>query len=183
MGVDYLDVALLHWYGKDFEESLKVFKDYQDQGIIKTIGVCNFSIDQMSELADTGIKPALDQLESHLHLQDNDTYEFLKENNILHQAWSPLARANKDLLNEKILNEIADKYGKSAAQIALKWNIERGVMVLVKSVHDERVRENIDIFDFDLTSEDMNALASIDKRIRYSNDPEDKKWLEKIHNM
>ena len=183
LGVDYLDVALLHWYGKDFEETLKVFKDYQDQGIIKTIGVCNFSIDQMSELTNTGIKPAIDQLESHLHLQDKDTYEFLKENNILHQAWSPLARANSDLLNEKVLNKIADKYGKSPAQIALKWNIERGVMVLVKSVHDERIRENIDIIDFDLTDEDMNALASIDKKIRYSNDPEDKKWLEEIQNM
>lgn len=183
LGVDYLDVALLHWYGKDYKETWEVFKEYKDQGIIKTIGVCNFSIDQLTELLDTGIKPAIDQLESHLHLQDKDTNEFLKANNILHQAWSPLARANSDLLGEKVLQEIADKYGKSPAQVALRWNIERGVMVLVKSVHDYRIRENIDIFDFDLTDEDMNSLASIDKKSRYSSDPEDKVWLEKIRNM
>lgn len=159
------------------------FNDYKDQGIIKTIGVCNFSIDQLTQLLSTGIKPAIDQLESHLHLHDKDTNEFLKENNILHQAWSPLARANSDLLTEKVLQKIADKYGKSPAQVALKWNIERGVMVLVKSVHDDRIRENIDIFDFDLTAEDMNSLASLDKKTRYSSDPEDKEWLEKIRNM
>lgn len=183
LGVDYLDVALLHWYGKDYKETWQVFKDYKDQGIIKTIGVCNFSIGQMTELLDTGIAPAIDQLESHLHLQDKDTHEFLHQNNILHQAWGPLSQGKSDLLEEKVLKEIAKKYGKSPAQIALRWNIERGVMILVKSSHKERIHENISIFDFELTSEDMNALASLDKKTRYSSDPEDKEWLEKARNI
>ena len=183
LGVDYLDVALLHWYGKNYKESLKVLKDYKDQGIIKSIGVCNFSTGQMTELLETGITPILDQLESHLHLQDKDTHEFLKENKILHQAWGPLSQGKSDLLEEKILKEIADKYGKTPAQIALKWNIERGVMILVKSSNKGRIHENIEIFDFNLTYEDMHALASLDKKTRYSADPEDKEWLEKAANM
>lgn len=183
LGVDYLDVALIHWYGENYKETWKVFKDYQDQGIIRSIGVCNFSINQMTELLETGVAPSIDQLESHLHLQDKDTHEFLKENKILHQAWGPLAQGKSNLLEEQVLIEIANKYGKSPAQIALRWNIERGVMVLVKSSHKERIVENISLFDFDLTSEDMNALASLDKKTRYSGDPEDKEWLNKAANM
>ncbi|WP_297281307.1 aldo/keto reductase [uncultured Anaerococcus sp.] len=183
LGVDYLDVALLHWYGKNYKESWKVLKDYKDQGLIKSIAVSNFSIDQLTELLETGIEPSMDQLESHPHLQDKDTHDFLKENNILHQSWSSLARGNSGLIKEKILNELADKYGKSPAQIALRWNIERGVMVLVKSVHKRRIEENIDLFDFELSKEDMNAIESIDKKLRHSRDPEDKEWLEKAKNM
>ena len=133
LDVDYLDVGLLHWYGEDFREAWKVLNDYKDQGIIKSIGVCNFSVDQMSELRKEGIIPVVDQLESHLHLQDKDTHEFLKENKILHQAWGPLAQGKSNLLHEDILEDIGKKYGKSPAQIALKWNIQRGVMVLKKN--------------------------------------------------
>lgn len=183
LGVDYLDVALLHWYGEDYKEAWKVLNDYKDQGIIKSIGVCNFSTKQMSELLKEGTVPVVDQLESHLHLQDKDTHQFLKENKILYQAWGPLAQGKSNLLKENVLDEIAKKYGKTPAQIALKWNIERGVMVLVKSSHEERIYENIDLFDFNLTDEDMNALASLDKKERYSANPEDREWLEKASNM
>ena len=181
--VDYIDLALLHWYGEDYKESWQVFKDYQDQGLIKSIGVCNFSINQMSELLATGIKPVLDQLESHPHLQDIDTHNFLKDNEILHQAWGPLAQGKSNLFEEEVIKDLAKKYNKSEAQITLKWNIERGVMPLVKSVHEERIKENIDLFDFDLEDADMKALASIDKKKRYSSDPEDEKWLEEAGNM
>ena len=183
LDVDYLDVGLLHWYGEDFREAWKVLNDYKDQGIIKSIGVCNFSVDQMSELRKEGTIPVVDQLESHLHLQDKDTHEFLKENKILHQAWGPLAQGKSNLLHEDILEDIGKKYGKTPAQIALKWNIQRGVMVLVKSSHEKRINENIDIFDFNLTNDDMHALASLDKKERYSANPEDKEWLEKAANM
>lgn len=134
----------------------------------------------MTELINLGEKPVLDQLESHLYLQDYKTVEFLKENGILHQAWGPLSQGKSNLLDEKILKEIGDKYGKSPAQIALKWNIDRGTMVLVKSSNEGRIKENISIFDFDLSQEDMNALASLDRKERFSNDPENKEWLDKI---
>lgn len=183
LGVDYLDVALLHWYGQDFREAWKVLNDYKDQGIIKSIGVCNFSTSQMSELLKEGTVPVLDQLESHLHLQDKKTHEFLKENKILHQAWGPLAQGKSNLLDDQVLKDIGKKYNKTPAQIALKWNIERGVMVLVKSSNEGRIYENIDIFDFNLTDEDMDALSNLDKNKRYSGDPEDKEWLEKAANM
>lgn len=181
--VDYIDVALIHWYGKNFIETWEVFNDYKDQGLIKSIGVCNFSIRQMTELLQTGPAPAIDQLESHPHLQDTDTHNFLKENKILHQAWGPLTQGKSDLFDEEVIKNLSQKYGKSPAQIVLKWNVSRGVMVLVKSVHEARINENIDIFDFELSNEDMKALASLDKKKRYSGDPEDKKWLEEAANM
>ncbi len=180
LDLGYIDIILLHWYGKDFDKAWKVFCDYKDQGLVKSLGVCNFTIDQMTELVNIGEKPVLDQLESHLYLQDRKTCEFLKENNILHQAWGPLSQGKSNLLDEEILKDIGDKYGKTPAQIALKWNIERGTMVLVKSTNPNRIKENISLFDFDLKEEDMHALTSLDKNTRFSNDPANKDWLDQI---
>ena len=180
LDLDYIDVLLLHWYGEDFDKAWKVFQDYRDQGLVKSIGVCNFTRAQLKELISLGEKPVLDQLESHLYFQDIDNKNFLMENGILHQAWGPLSQGKSNLLDEQILKEIGDKYGKTPAQIALKWNIERDTMVLVKSSNEGRIKENISIFDFDLSEEDMNALASLDRKERFSNDPENKEWLDKI---
>lgn len=180
LDLGYIDLILLHWYGKDFDKAWKVFCDYKNQGLVKSLGVCNFTIDQMTELLNIGEKPVVDQLESHLYLQDRKTVDFLKENNILHQAWGPLSQGKSNLLDEKILKEIGDKYGKTPAQIALKWNIERGTMVLVKSTNPNRIKENISLFDFDLKEEDMHALTSLDKNKRFSNDPANKDWLDQI---
>lgn len=180
LDLGYIDIILLHWYGKDFDKAWKVFCDYKDQGLVKSLGVCNFTIDQMTELLNIGEKPVLDQLESHLYLQDRKTCEFLKENNILHQAWGPLSQGKSNLLDEEILKDIGDKYGKTPAQIALKWNTERGTMVLVKSTNPGRIKENISIFDFNLDDSDMHALTSLDKNTRFSNDPANKDWLDQI---
>lgn len=180
LDIGYIDLILLHWYGKDFDKAWKVFCDYKNQGLVKSLGVCNFTIDQMTELLNIGEKPVVDQLESHLYLQDRKTVDFLRENNILHQAWGPLSQGKSNLLDEEILKEIGDKYGKTPAQIALKWNIERGTMVLVKSTNPNRIKENISLFDFDLKEEDMHALASLDKNKRFSNDPANQDWLDQI---
>ncbi|WP_105302007.1 aldo/keto reductase [Anaerococcus marasmi] len=180
---DYLDVIHLHWFGKDFDKAWKVFMDYKDQGIVKSIAVCNFMPEQLVKLLELGEAPSMDQLESHLFLQDPETRAFLKENNIKHQAWSPLARTRGGLLDEEILKELSDKYNKTPAQIALRWNIDQGTMIIPKSVHAKRLKENIDIFDFELEECDMHALASLDRRQRFSNDPLDEDWLEEIRNM
>lgn len=180
LDLGYIDLILLHWYGKDFDKAWKVFCDYKNQGLVKSLGVCNFTIDQMTELLNIGEKPVVDQLESHLYLQDRKTVDFLKENNILHQAWGPLSQGKSNLLDEEILKEIGDKYGKTPAQIALKWNVERGTMVLVKSTNPNRIKENISLFDFDLKEEDKHALTSLDKNKRFSNDPANKDWLDQI---
>lgn len=180
---DYLDVVHLHWFGKDFDKAWKVFMDYKDQGIVKSIAVCNFMPEQLVKLLELGEAPSMDQLESHLFLQDPETRAFLKENNIKHQAWSPLARTRGGLLDEEILKELSDKYNKTPAQIALRWNIDQGTMIIPKSVHAKRLKENIDIFDFELEECDMHALASLDRRQRFSNDPLDEDWLEEIRNM
>ena len=183
LDTDYIDVIHLHWFGEDFDKSWKVFMDYKDQGIVKSIAVCNFMPQQLAKLFEVGEKPSMDQLESHLYLQDPETINFLKENNITHQAWSPLARTQGGILEEEILNKLADKYNKTPAQIALRWHIDRGTMIIPKSVHMERLKENIDIFDIELDESDLNSLASLDKKKRFSGDPLDQEWLEKARNM
>lgn len=183
LDTDYIDVIHLHWFGEDFDKSWKVFMDYKDQGIVKSIAVCNFMPEQLVKLFEVGEKPSMDQLESHLYLQDPETVNFLKENNITHQAWSPLARTQGGILEEEILNKLADKYNKTPAQIALRWHIDRGTMIIPKSVHKERLKENIDIFDIELDESDLNSLASLDKKKRFSGDPLDQEWLEKARNM
>lgn len=183
LDTDYIDVIHLHWFGEDFDKAWKVFMDYKDQGIVKSIAVCNFMPEQLVKLFEVGEKPSMDQLESHLYLQDPETINFLKENNITHQAWSPLARTQGGILEEEILNKLADKYNKTPAQIALRWHIDRGTMIIPKSVHKERLKENIDIFDIELDESDLNSLASLDKKKRFSGDPLDQEWLEKARNM
>lgn len=183
LDTDYIDVIHLHWFGEDFDKSWKVLMDYKDQGIVKSIAVCNFMPEQLVKLFEVGEKPSMDQLESHLYLQDPETINFLKENNITHQAWSPLARTQGGILEEEILNKLADKYNKTPAQIALRWHIDRGTMIIPKSVHKERLKENIDIFDIELDEADLNSLASLDKKKRFSGDPLDREWLEKARNM
>ena len=183
LDTDYIDVIHLHWFGEDFDKAWKVFMDYKDQGIVKSIAVCNFMPEQLAKLFEVGEKPSMDQLESHLYLQDPETINFLKENNITHQAWSPLARTQGGILEEEILNKLADKYNKTPAQIALRWHIDRGTMIIPKSVHKERLKENIDIFDIELDEADLNSLASLDKKKRFSGDPLDQEWLDKARNM
>lgn len=177
---DYLDVVLLHWFGKDFDKAWKVFEDYKRQGIVKTIGVSNFEISQLKELFKIGEKPAIDQLESSPHFQNEKTLEFLKENNILHQAWSPIARGRSELLEENVIKKLSEKYGKTKAQIVLRWHIERGSMPIPKSTNPKRIKENIEIFDFSLDDEDMKAIKSINLKKRYSSDPEDEKWSKDL---
>ena len=183
LGTDYIDVIHLHWFGKDFDEAWKVFMDYKDQGIVRSIAVCNFMPEQVEKLLEVGEAPSMDQLESHLFLQDRKTRAFLREKNIKHQAWSPLARTRGGLLDEAILKDIAYKYNKTPAQIALRWNVDQDTFVIPKSVHPKRLRENIDIFDFALDGGDMKVLASLDRRQRFSQDPLDQDWLEKIRHM
>lgn len=183
LDTDYIDVIHLHWFGEDFDKSWKVFMDYKDQGIVKSIAVCNFMPEQLVKLFEVGEKPSMDQLESHLYLQDPETINFLNENNITHQAWSPLARTQGGILEEEILNKLADKYNKTPAQIALRWHIDRGTMIIPKSVHKERLKQNIDIFDIELDESDLSSLASLDKKKRFSGDPLDQEWLEKARNM
>ena len=183
LGTDYIDVMHLHWFCKDFDEAWKVFMDYKDQGIVRSIAVCNFMPEQVEKLLEVGEAPSMDQLESHLFLQDRKTRAFLREKNIKHQAWSPLARTRGGLLDEAILKDIAYKYNKTPAQIALRWNVDQDTFVIPKSVHPKRLKENIDIFDFALDDGDMKALASLDRRQRFSQDPLDQDWLEKIRHM
>ncbi|MDD7305982.1 MAG: aldo/keto reductase [Peptoniphilaceae bacterium] len=177
---DYIDIIHLHWYGKYFDQAWKVFEDYKRQGIVKSIAVCNFNQEQLNELSKIGQKPVMDQLESNPYLQNNDLVSYLNDNKIIHQAWSPLARGKDGIFNDPILVKISKKYNKSPAQLALRWNIQRQTMVIPKSLHKNRIKENISIFDFTLTNEEMEQIKSLDKNLSHSHRPDDEAWLKEI---
>lgn len=180
LDIDYIDLILLHWYGKDFDKAWQVFQDYKRQGIVKSIGVCNFTIKQMEELLKIGDRPVLDQLETHPHLQNEEILNYLKDKSIALQSWSPLARVRGGIMEDKSLLQIAEKHNKTVAQIILRWHIERGCPVIPKSSHADRVKENINIFDFKLDAEDLENIKKLDINKRYSNDPENEKWLKEL---
>lgn len=177
---DYIDVLHLHWYGKYFDEAWKVFEDYKRQGLVKSIAVCNFTPAQMEELLEVGEKPVMDQLESSPLLQDDETISYLKEKEIIHQAWSPLARANSGLFDNDVIVKLSKKYNKTPAQIVLRWHIERKTMVIPKSTHASRIKENISVFDFNLSKEDLDQIKTIDENKAFSNRPDDQDWLKEI---
>jgi diketogulonate reductase-like aldo/keto reductase len=180
--VDYIDVVHLHRFGEKFEESWKVFEDYKRQGIVKSIAVCNFYPEQLEKLFKVGEKPSIDQLESSPHFENGEVVSYLKDHGILHEAWSPLTAGKSGLLEEEALIEIGKKYGKTPAQIALKWNVDRGTMVIPKSTNPGRIKENISIFDFELDDEDRKKIKSINKEKRYGKSPLDPEWLKEIAN-
>lgn len=175
---DYLDVMYLHWPGDFSDQAWKVMEDYYEQGIIKNIAVSNFTEKHLEKLSlSANIKPMLDQIELHPYLQLNELVDYLKKNKIIPLAWSPLSRGNSSLLNDQVLEKIGKKYNKTSAQIALKFNIERGVIVIPKTNHIERAKENFDLFDFSLTEEEMDQIKKIDKNERSGGDPNDDEYL------
>lgn len=181
LGLDYLDLYLIHWPAPGFEENWRAMEDLYKAGKIRAIGVSNFKAHHIEQLMKTAtIAPMVDQIETHPYLQENDLHEYLQEKNIAHESWSPLGGGVNKVIDEPVLKEIGDKYGKSAAQVVLRWHIQRGEIIIPKSVHENRLKENIDLFDyhFDLTPEEMAQIAKLDSDKRVGPDPDDQEFLE-----
>ena len=173
LGLDYLDLYLIHWPGTDygFEASWKAMEDLYKAGRIKAIGVSNFQkhhLERLFTYAQTS--PVVNQIELHPKLAQKELRHFLEVHNIKVQAWSPLMQGQ--LLDNETIQTIAQKHNKSTAQIILRWHLEQGILVNVKSVKPERMRANRDIFDFSLDQEDMDLLNSLDENLRVGPDPE-----------
>ncbi len=167
LGLDYLDLYLIHWPGKNkFAEAWRALEDLYEQGKIKAIGVCNFHVSHLKDLLKTArIKPTINQVEYHPRLQQTELRSFCEEHNIQMEAWAPLMQGG--LLDNETISNIAEKYGKSNPQVILRWDIQNGIVTIPKSVRKERMIQNADIFDFTLTNEEMaiiNAM-NLDQRV------------------
>ncbi len=141
-------------------------EELYQEGRIKAIGVSNFEPDRVMDLMmDNKVIPAVDQIETHPFCQQIETQRFLKENNVQIEAWAQFAEGKNDIFKNELLLSLAKKHSKSVAQVILRWLIQREVIVIPKSVHKERIVENFNVFDFELSSEDMDAIATLDRKV------------------
>lgn len=163
--LDYLDLFLIHWPAPEHDLYVKTWKAFvgmKEQGIVRSIGVSNFLPDYIERLVtETGVVPAVNQIEIHPEFQQLDVRAFHKTNGILLQAYSPLGSGA--VLDNPAIAQIADRLGRSPAQVILRWHIQQGTAVIPKSVTPERIRENLAVFDFELSDDDMAAIAKLDK--------------------
>jgi methylglyoxal/glyoxal reductase len=172
LGLDGVDLYLIHWpvKGKYKETWRALEKIYQD-GRAKSIGVSNFHIHHLKDiLADCEVAPMVNQVEFHPYLQQPDLVGFCKEKHIVFEAWSPIMRG--DAAEVPALAEIGKKYGKSAVQVVLRWDLQKGIVTIPKSVKQQRIVDNANIFDFTLDAEDMAAIDALDKNERMGPDPD-----------
>lgn len=179
--MDYLDMYLIHWPYGDFLGTWKALEELYQEGKIKAIGVCNFTIEKLEELkAHSSTLPVINQIELHPVFQQKELQVYDRENNIVTQPWSPLGNGNANLLNNADLKAIAEKYGKTVAQVILRWHLQEGFVVIPKSVTPSRIEENFNVFDFELTEDEMNTVRSLDTGIRLFFDPKDPEWEQKM---
>ncbi|PST49623.1 aldo/keto reductase [Bifidobacterium callitrichos] len=174
LGLDYVNLYLIHWPVDGWQQAWDDLQAIYASGRAKAIGVSNFQRHHLEELlANSDVKPAVDQIESSPQFANQELVDFAHAQGIDVEAWSPLGGTGGNLLADPRLAEIGAKYGKSAAQVVIRWHIQRGVVVLPKSTHAERIRQNLDVFDFNLTDADMAAVSAIDTGKRNGADPDD----------
>ncbi|WP_036449051.1 aldo/keto reductase [Mycoplasmoides pirum] len=161
----YIDLVLIHWPKGDYYSAWRELQDLYKQKIVRAIGVSNFSPERLLDLIRFNeICPAVNQIETNVFLQMHEANVFMNKYNVVHQAWSPLAKKRlKELIEHPLLIEIGKKYNKSSTQIALKFNIQRNIAIIPKTINKQRMIENINIYDFELTENDINSIKKIDE--------------------
>lgn len=163
LGLEYLDLYLIHQPMNDYYGAWRVMEELYEEGKIRALGVCNFYPDRLTDLClNARIAPMANQAELHPFFAQGAALENMRELGVQPEAWGPLAEGKHGIFTHPVLVEIGQKHGKTAAQVALRWNAQRGVVVIPKSTHKERMEENLDIWDFSLTEEDRNAIAALD---------------------
>lgn len=163
LGLDYIDLYLIHQPMGDYYGAYRAMEELYEAGKMRAIGVCNFYPHVLADLCETAkVIPAVNQVELHPFFQQENAIKLMKEYSVTPEAWGPFAEGNHGIFTHPVLTEIGKKYGKSAAQVALRWNVQRGVTVIPKSVHKERMEQNMDIWNFALSEEDMAAIAKLD---------------------
>ena len=163
LGLDYLDLYLIHQPVGDYYGAYRAMEELYREGRVRAIGVCNFYPERLTDLAmHADIMPAVNQVELHPFFQQENALKNMKEYGIQPEAWGPFAEGRHGIFTHPVLTEIGKKYSKSAAQAALRWNVQRGVVIIPKSTHRERMEQNLDIWDFSLSDEDMAEIAKLD---------------------
>jgi 2,5-diketo-D-gluconate reductase A len=173
LGVDYVDLYLIHWpvpAANLFVDSFKALAHLREQGRVRSIGVSNFAPEHLRTLiADTGIVPAVNQIELHPRLPQQELRQVHVELGIATEAWSPLGQGG--LLSDPVVTTVADTHGKTPAQVLIRWHIQLGNIVIPKSVNPDRIASNFDVFDFELSSHDIASIATLDDGTRLGPDP------------
>lgn len=179
--LDYLDLYLIHQPYGDVHGAWRAMEELYQEGKIRAIGVSNFQPDRLMDLIIFNkVVPAVNQIETHPFCQQIETARFLQENKVQIESWGPFAEGKNNIFKNELLLSIAGKYGKTVAQVILRWLIQRNVVVIPKSVHKERITENFDVFDFELKNDDMDAIATLDTNTSSfldHRDPNIVKWL------
>lgn len=172
LGLDYLDLYLIHWPVKGkYKDAWRALETLYRDGRVKAIGVSNFQVHHLEDLMkDAEIKPMINQVEFHPRLTQKEVRAFCQEHGIQMEAWSPLMQG--ELLDNEVLKGIAEKYGKSVAQIILRWDVQHGVVTIPKSTKEQRIIENAALFDFELTEDDMNQIDGLNEDRRVGPDPD-----------
>jgi len=179
--VDYLDLYLIHQPYGDVFGSWRAMEELYEQGEVRAIGVSNFQPDRIMDfVVRNKIAPAVNQVETHPFNQQIETQKFLQENNVQIESWGPFAEGRNNLFQNELLKTVSEKYNKTIAQVILRWLIQRDVVVIPKSVRKERMKENFNIFDFELSNDDMELIKSLDtgKSLFFDHrDPAIVKWM------
>ena len=164
LGLDYLDLYLIHQPMGDYIGAYRAMEEAYKAGKLRAIGVCNCYPQILADICETvDVIPAVNQVELHPFFQQENALALMKEYGVQPEAWGPFAEGNHGIFTHPVLTGIGSKYGKSAAQVALRWNVQRGVVVIPKSTHKERMAQNIDVFDFTLSEADMEAIRKLDE--------------------
>ena len=184
LGLDYLDLYLIHQPLKDYVGAYRAMEEAYKEGKLKAIGVCNFYPARLADLCETvEVIPAVNQVELHPFFQQENALAVMKEYGVVPEAWGPFAEGNHGIFTHPVLTKIGDKYGKSAAQVALRWNVQRGVVVIPKSVHKDRMEQNMNIWDFNLSDEDMAEIAKLDLGHSEIVNHDDPGFIKMLHTM
>ena len=163
LGVDYIDLYLIHQAMGDYIGAWRAITEAYKEGKIRAIGVCNFYPHRLADFCETvGQLPMVNQVELHPFFQQENALSLMREYGVQPEAWAPFAEGRHSIFTHPVLTKIGEKYGKGAGQVALRWNTQRGVAVIPKSVHKERMEQNLDIWDFRLTDEEMAEIAALD---------------------
>lgn len=168
LDTDYIDLLLIHQPAGNYAAGYRLMEKAYKEGKVKAIGLSNFDASQIREILDIcEIKPAILQTEVHPYFQEKELKEFLGKENIVIQAWYPLGHGDKALIEESVFSRLAEKYGKSNAQIILRWHVQAGNVVIPGSKNPEHIRANFELFDFELTDAEMDEIAALNKDVRY----------------
>ena len=184
LGLSYIDLYLIHQPMSDYVGAYRAMEEAYKEGKLKAIGVCNFYPNRLADLCETvEVIPAVNQVELHPFFQQENALALMKEYGVVPEAWGPFAEGNHGIFTHPVLTAIGQKYGKSAAQVALRWNVQRGVVVIPKSVHKERIEQNMNIWDFQLSDEDMAEIAKLDIGHSEIVDHSDPAFVKMLHSL